>query len=117
MTDYHDIPIKGSVDDLKKKLADLLGKEEYEVNWASPYAGTAEKGSSTKSILFGAMAKHFFFQLQIYSAPDKQMFLRLIKPKVEMLERGALGIHQANKEFQKIVELVYNYLKKEGISK
>jgi hypothetical protein len=77
-THYTNIAVRGSVDNERNLVQTAFGAQGFEVNWAGPMKGKAEKGSKGMNIAFGALTQYYGVDFEIGSTPEGTM-LRLIK--------------------------------------
>ena len=112
-THYTDIAVRGSVDNVRNLVQTAFGAQGFEVNWAGPMKGKAEKGSKGMNIAFGALAQYYGVDFEIGSTPDGAV-LRLIKANTGWAG-GYLGARRVEKKFEELGNIMTSWFQQQGV--
>ena len=113
MAKYADITVKGSVENIQDLVQRAFGYNGFIVRMESGTKGTAERGSKGANVLLGALATHHKVEFEILPAAEGGT-LRLVK-KGSGVSGGILGMRKANKEFEKLTDILASWFKEQGL--
>jgi len=109
---YADISFKASPSEIQAIVQQAFSIGGFQVQMVTASAGRAEKGSKGANVLLGALATHHVIDFEIFPSPQGGI-LRLVKAG-SGASGGLLGMRKANKEFEKIVEVLASWFKNQG---
>jgi len=109
---YADIGFKTSAGEIQAIVQQALSIAGFQVQMVNASAGRAEKGSKGANVLLGALATHHVIDFEIFPSPQGGV-LRLVKTG-SGASGGLLGMRKANKEFEKIVDMIAGWFKNQG---
>ena len=112
-THYTDIAVRGSIDNVRDLVQTAFGAQGFEVAWAGPMKGKAEKGSKGMNIAFGALAQYYGVDFEIESTPDGAV-LRLIKANTGWAG-GYLDARRVEKKFEELGNLMTSWFQQQGV--
>jgi hypothetical protein len=112
-THYTDIAVRGSVDNVRNLVQTAFAAQGFDVNWAGPVKGKAEKGSKGMNIAFGALAQYYGVEFEIASTQDGAV-LRLIKANTGWAG-GYLGARRVEKKFEELGTLMASWFHQQGV--
>lgn len=113
MTNYADVTVKGSVENVQNLVQTAFVANKFNVSWASPTKGKAEKGSKGMNIAFGAFAQYFGVDFEIYPGPEGAT-LRLFQANTGWAG-GAIGAHRVKKQFEELHGLMTSWFQQQGV--
>jgi len=112
-THYTDIAVRGSVDNVRNLVQTAFAAQGFDVNWAGPMKGKAEKGSKGMNIALGALAQYYGVEFEIASTPDGAV-LRLIKANTGWAG-GYLGARRVEKKSEELGTLMASWFHQQGV--
>ncbi len=112
MVKYADISFKAPPSEIQSLVQNAFGMSGFEVKMVTATAGRAEKGSKGANVLLGALATHHVIDFEVFPSPQGGI-LRLVKTG-SGASGGFLGMRKANKEFEKLTEVLASWFKNQG---
>ncbi len=113
MTNYADIAVTGSVENVQKLVQTAFMANEFGVTWASAVKGKAEKGSKRMNLAFGAFAQYYGVDFEIYPGPQGAV-LRLYQANSGWAG-GVIGAHRVKKQFDDLYSLLAAWFQQQGV--
>ena len=111
---YADISFKTPPGEIQTPVQQAFSVNGFTVQMVTASAGRAEKGSKGANVLLGALATHHVIDFEIHPFPPQGGVLRLIKTG-SGASGGLLGMRKANKEFEKLVEVMAGFFQQHGL--
>jgi len=112
-TSYVDILVKGSVENVQKLVQSAFLANGFEVNWAGPTKGKAEKGSKGANLMLGVLAQYYGVEFEIAPTPSGAA-LRLLKANSGWAG-GYLGARKVEKQFQSLGDTLASWFQQQGV--
>lgn len=113
MTNYADISVRGSVENVRNLVQTAFAANQFDVNWANATKGKAEKGSKGLNLVLGTLAQYYGVDFEIYPGQDGAT-LRLFQANSGWAG-GALGAHRVKKQFDELQGLLSSWFQQQGV--
>ncbi len=113
MTNYADIAVRGSVDNVQQLVQGAFAANKFNVGWASALKGRAEKGSKGMNLALGALAQYYAVDFEIYPNPQGAI-LRLYQANSGWAG-GMIGAHRVKKQFEELHNLLVGWFQQQGV--
>ena len=112
MTNYADIAVVGSVQNVQNLVGAAFTANKFRVNWQSATKGKAEKGSRGANLALGAFVQYYAVDFEIYPA-SQGATLRLFQANSGWVG-GAIGAHRVKKQFDELDGLLTTWFQGQG---
>jgi hypothetical protein len=112
-TSYVDLLVKGSVQNVQTLVQSAFVSTGFQVTWAGPTQGKAEKGSKGANLMLGAFAQYYGVDFQIAPNPNGAA-LRLIKANTGWAG-GYLGARKVEKQFVELGDTLEAWFRHQGV--
>lgn len=113
LTNYADIAVHGSVENVQQLVQTAFATNQFKVNWASAVKGKAEKGSKGMNLALGALAQYYAVDFEIYPGSGNAT-LRLYQANSGWVG-GAIGAHRVKKQFDELYRLMTTWFQQQGV--
>ena len=113
MTNYADIAVRGSVENVQQLVQTAFVSNKFAVSWASAVKGRAEKGSKGLNLALGALAQYYAIDFEIYPGADNAV-LRLYQANSGWAG-GAIGAHRVKKQFEELHNQLVSWFQQQGV--
>ncbi|HYM39601.1 MAG TPA: hypothetical protein VEY12_05585 [Thermoplasmata archaeon] len=113
MTNYADIAVRGSVQNVQQLVQGAFVANRFAVSWAGALKGKAEKGSRGMNLALGALAQYYAVDFEIYPGPDSAV-LRLYQANSGWAG-GMIGAHRVKKQFEELHNLLVTWFQQQGV--
>ncbi len=113
MTNYADIAVVGSVQNVQNLVQAAFAAHKFRVGWASATKGKAEKGSRGANLALGALAQYYAVDFEIYPG-GQGATLRLFQANSGWAG-GAIGAHRVRKQFDELYGLLTTWFRSQGV--
>ncbi len=113
MTNYADIAVVGSVQNVQNLVQTAFTANKFSVNWASAVKGKAEKGSRGANLALGALAQYYAVDFEIYPG-GQGATLRLYQANSGWAG-GMIGAHRVKKQFDELYATLTTWFQTQGV--
>lgn len=113
MTNYADIAVVGSIENVQNLVQTAFTTNKFGVTWATATKGKAEKGSRGANLALGALAQYYAVDFEIYPR-DQGATLRLYQANSGWAG-GVIGAHRVKKQFEDLQTLLTTWFKGQGV--
>lgn len=113
MTNYADIAVRGSVENVQQLVQSAFVANQFAVSWASALKGKAERGSKGMNLAFGALSQYYGIDFEIYPGPDSAV-LRLYQANSGWAG-GVIGARRVQKQFEDLHNLLVSWFHQQGV--
>ncbi len=112
-TAYSDILVKSSIENVQNLVQHAFVANGFEVKWAGPTKGKAEKGSKGANLMLGALAQYYGVDFEIGTNPTGAV-LRLMKANTGWAG-GYLGARKVEKQFSQLTDTLAAWFQQQGV--
>jgi len=112
MTNYADISVKASVENVQNLVQHAFAANGFEVKWENATKGKAEKGSKGANLMLGALAQYYGIEFEIFPHTGAST-LRLLKANSGWAG-GYLGARKVEKQFDQLSDTLAGWFRQQG---
>ncbi len=113
MTNYADVVVRGSVENVQNLVSHAFGANGFKVGWATATQGKAEKGSKGMNLAFGAFAQYYGIDFEILPAKEN-VVLRLYQAN-SGYAGGLWGASKVRKQFDGLTQTLAAWFQQQGV--
>lgn len=113
MTNYADIAVVGSVQNVQNLVQTAFTSNKFNVKWENATKGKAEKGSRGANLALGALAQYYAVEFEIYPG-GQGATLRLYQANSGWAG-GVIGAHRVKKQFDELYGTLTTWFKGQGV--
>ncbi len=113
MTNYADIAVVGSVQNVQNLVQSAFTANKFAVKWENATKGKAEKGSRGANLALGALAQYYAVEFEIYPG-GQGATLRLYQANSGWAG-GMIGAHRVKKQFDELYGTLTTWFQGQGV--